>query len=205
MTGMPKRYVLIDYENVQPETLARLDPKRHAIMILVGANQSKMSTSLVTAVQRFDHRIIQIAGSGRNALDLHIAYYLGRIAAAEPGASFHVVSKDAGFDPLMRHLESEGIGATRIATTDEAAKKKKASRAKPSNKVTAAPPESVTTIIDNLKRRPKARPSTVGKLQTVIHELFLKELTDEDVTKLVDQLVKLGVVTVQGTKVSYEL
>jgi len=201
---MPKRYVLIDYENVQPETLARLDPRIHAIMILAGANQSKIATSLVAAMQRFDHRIIQAAGSGHNALDLHIAYYLGRIAAAEPGASFHVVSKDAGFDPLMRHLESEGIVAERISTIGEIAKAK-APRAKPSSKATVEQSDQIATITDNLKRRPKARPSTVGKLQKVIHELFLKKLKGEDVKKLVDQLVKRGVVRVQGTKVSYKL
>jgi hypothetical protein len=200
---MPKRYVLIDYENVQPGTLARLDPKRHAIMVFVGANQSKMPTSLITAMQQFDHRCIQIAASGRNALDLHIAYYIGRIAVSEPDASFHVVSKDAGFDPLMRHLKSEGIAAERITAIDEIAGTK-ASRVEPSRKA-AAFPDPITTITDNLKRRPKTRPGTVGKLQTVIRELFLKKLKDEDVTKLVDQLVEIGVVTIQGTRVSYKL
>ena len=203
MTGKPKRYVLIDYENVQPETLGRLDPNRDAIRIFVGANQSKMPTSLVTAMQRFESRCIQIAGSGRNALDLHIAYYVGQIATTEPGASFHVVSKDAGFDPLMRHLKSEGIAAGRIETIDEIVERS-ASRVKPSSKAPASLPH-LTTVIDNLKRRPKARPSTVGKLQTVIRELFLKKLKDEDVTRLFDQLVKRGVVMVQGTKVSYKL
>jgi PIN domain len=202
MTGMPKRYVLIDYENVQPGTLARLDPKRHAIRVFVGANQSKMPTSLITAMQQFDHRCIQIAASGRNALDLHIAYYIGRIAVSEPGASFHIVSKDAGFDPLMGHLKSEGIAAERISAIDEIAETK-ASRVEPSRK--AAFPDPITTITDNLKRRPKARPGTVGKLQTVIRELFLKKLKDEDVTKLVDQLVKIGIVTIHGTRVSYKL
>ena len=200
---MPIRYVLIDYENVQPGTLARLDPKRHAIMVFVGANQSKMPTSLITAMQQFDHRYIQIDASGRNALDLHIAYYIGRIAVSEPDASFHIVSKDAGFDPLMRHLKSEGITVERITAIDEIAETK-ASRVEPSRKA-AAFPDPITTITDNLKRRPKARPGTVDKLQTVIRELFLKNLKDEDVTKLVDQLVEIGIVTIHGTKVSYKL
>lgn len=202
MTGMSKHYVLIDYENVQPETLARLDPRRHAVMVFIGANQSKISASLVTATERFEHRFIRIAGNGRNALDLHIAFYLGRIATAEPGASFHVVSKDTGFDPLLRHLKSEGIVAERIATIDAIVEGKVAG-VKPARKAPASPPH-LTTIIDNLKRRPKARPGTVGKLQTVIRELFLKKLKDEDIKKLVDQLVERGVVTVEGAKVSYK-
>lgn len=202
MTGMPKHYVLIDYENVQPETLARLDPKRHAIMVFVGASQSKIPTNLVTAMQRFEHHdCIQIAGSGRNALDLHIAYRIGRIAAEEPGASFHVVSKDGDYDPLIRHLKSAGIAADRAITIDQIVEAK-ASRAKSSSKVPASPPDP-TIVIDNLKRL-TGRPGTVDKLKTVIRELFLKKL-NEDVTRLVDQLVKRGVVTVEGTKVSYKL
>lgn len=202
MTG--KRYVLIDYENVQPETLGRLDPNRDAILIFVGVNQSKVRTSLVTAMRGFNWDCIQITGSGRNALDLHIAYYLGRIAVSEPGASFHVVSKDAGFDPLMRHLKAEGIVAKRITTTGVMTETN-TSRKKSTGTVAATLPDAIKTITDNLRRRPNARPSTVGKLQTVIRELFLKKLKDEEATKLVDQLVKLGVVTVQGTKVSYRL
>lgn len=203
MTGMPKRYVLIDYENVQPETLTRLDPKRHAIMVFVGANQSRISAGLVTAVQRFESRIIQVTGNGHNALDFHIAYYLGRIAAAEPGSSFLVVSKDAGFDPLMRHLESEGIEVSRITMIGDAIEAK-TPLVKPSSKAPAAA-DKISTIIGNLKRRPNGRPGTVAKLQTVIRELFLKKFKDEDVTKLVDQLVRMGVITVQGTKVSYKI
>ena len=103
----------------------------------------------------------------------------------------------------MRHLKSEGIAAGRIETIDEIVERS-ASRVKPSSKAPASLPH-LTTVIDNLKRRPKARPSTVGKLQTVIRELFLKKLKDEDVTRLFDQLVKRGVVMVQGTKVSYKL
>jgi hypothetical protein len=201
---MPTRYVLIDYENVQPETLERLDPKVYALLVFVGANQAKMPTNLVTALQRFEFRCIQVAGNGRNALDFHLAYYLGRIAAAEPSASFYIVSKDSGFDPLIHHLEVEGIKGRRVTTIDEIAGKK-APGTKAPVKVAAALRDRLAVITDNLKRRTKARPGTVSKLHTVIHELFSKQLSDGDVARLVDQLVKQGVVTVEGTKVSYRL
>src|SRR4030065_289650 len=52
---------------------------------------------------------IQIDGNGKNALDFHIAYYIGRLAAEIPDAYFHVISKDTGFDPLIKHLKAQKI------------------------------------------------------------------------------------------------
>ncbi|GGZ63895.1 hypothetical protein GCM10008101_16810 [Lysobacter xinjiangensis] len=40
---------------------------------------------------------------------------IGHISAREPGASFVIVSKDTGFDPLIRHLKDRGIACRRIA------------------------------------------------------------------------------------------
>jgi hypothetical protein len=36
---------------------------------------------------------IKVAGAGRNALDFHIAYYIGRIASQAPEAFFHIISR----------------------------------------------------------------------------------------------------------------
>ena len=41
--------------------------------------------------------------------DFHIAYYIGRLAAETPDAFFHVISKDTGFDPLIKHLKTQKI------------------------------------------------------------------------------------------------
>ncbi len=61
-------------------------------------------------------RYVRINANGRNALDFHIAFYLGELAAKEPAASFHVISKDDGYDPLLDHVRSRGIDARRSAT-----------------------------------------------------------------------------------------
>ena len=44
---------------------------------------------------------VEIDGSGPNALDFHIAYYIGELATADPTGSFHVISKDKGSDPIF--------------------------------------------------------------------------------------------------------
>jgi hypothetical protein len=44
---------------------------------------------------------IQINGNGKNALDFHIAFELGRLAQKEAKSFFHIISKDTGYDPLV--------------------------------------------------------------------------------------------------------
>jgi hypothetical protein len=111
-----KPYVLIDFENVQPKTLDRLQPGAVRIKVFLGQHQTRLMLELVQALQPFgaDAEYIAIQGSGPDAVDFHIAFYIGRLAAADPGAAFTIVSRDKGFDPLVRHLVGLGIPCQRI-------------------------------------------------------------------------------------------
>ena len=113
---MDKPYYLIDFENVQPRALDRLEPGASRIKVFLGAQQNKVMLDLAQALQPFgtDAEYIQISGSGPDAVDFHIAYYIGCLSAREPGASFRIVSKDTGFDPLVRHLAAKGVDCKRV-------------------------------------------------------------------------------------------
>lgn len=110
-------HVLIDHENVQPSTLAQLDRADVRIWIFVGASQTKLSADLAMAAHRMGERVryVRISGNGSNALDFHIAYYLGQLASQEPEAFFHILSKDTGFDPLLAHLRENGRKVYRVS------------------------------------------------------------------------------------------
>src|SRR5262245_53753086 len=112
------RYVLIDYENVQPKDLALLDGQPLRVIVFLGANQKSVSTDLAMALQArgVNGQFVRINANGRNALDLHIAFYLGELATEDSSASFRVISKDGDYDPLLHHLRSRGIDAQRSAT-----------------------------------------------------------------------------------------
>lgn len=113
---MPLPFILIDFENVQPAALGRLQPGATRVKVFLGQQQSKLTLDLVKALQPFgtDAEYIQISGSGPDAVDFHIAFYIGRLAAADPKASFTIVSKDKGFDPLVKHLNALGIDCRRL-------------------------------------------------------------------------------------------
>jgi hypothetical protein len=57
---------------------------------------------------------VRIDGNGSNALDFHIACHLGEGLARTPQAEFVILSRDKGFDPLLRHLEGRGMACRRV-------------------------------------------------------------------------------------------
>lgn len=116
---MIKRFVLLDNENVQPCLLssdAANDDTTHLISF-VGVQQS-LPTSVTKAAPALGDRLQCIKGvqAGPNALDFLIAFQMGRLCEQNPTALFQIVSKDAGFDPLISFALQQGIGACR--TTD---------------------------------------------------------------------------------------
>lgn len=196
---MKNNYVLIDYENVQPKNLEILKGHEFIVKVFVGAKQAKIPVELAAALQPFGDKAeyIQISGSGRDALDFHIAYYMGKIAAEDPEAFFHIISKDTGFDPLIRHLKAKKIRAYREKDVSEI----------PILKISNSKStfERVDAIVEFLKSRGTAKPRRVSTLTNSISSLFMKKLKNGDLIALVDELVKRKVVIIDDTKVSYNL
>ncbi len=196
---MKTNYVLIDYENVQPEAMAVLGEEHFKVIVFVGANQAKVTFDVASALQQMGDRAeyVKITGNGSNALDFHIAYYIGRLASIEPDAYFHIVSKDSGFDPLIQHLKAKKILACRSKDVTEIPLVKAANSKSPSDRL--------AVVISDLQRRGSAKPRTVKTLSSTINGIFQKQLSEQDVAALLTALQKAGVVTVSATKVSYSL
>ncbi|ABU56815.1 PIN domain-containing protein [Roseiflexus castenholzii] len=109
-------YVLIDYENVQPDLLPLLDHKQMRVIVFVGACKKSVPFEFAAAMQRLGRRAtyVKLSGNGSNALDFHIAFYLGVLAVRDSAAYFHIISKDTGYDPLIQHLRARDIKAHRF-------------------------------------------------------------------------------------------
>lgn len=196
---MKTNYVLIDYENVQPEAMAVLAQEHFKVIVFVGANQAKVTFEVASALQQMGDRAeyVKITGNGSNALDFHIAFYIGVLAGIEPDAYFHIVSKDTGFDPLIQHLKAKKILACRSKDVTDIPIVKAAS--------SKSPADRVAVVIADLKRRGTSRPRAVKTLSSTISGIFQKQISDQDIASLIATLQKQGVVTVNGTKVSYSL
>ena len=194
---MKTRFIFIDFENVQPKDLALLKGRDYKVMIFVGATQAKLPTQFAIAAQALGPaaEYVQIDGSGRNALDFHIAYYLGSTAAAAaPGESF-VISKDTGFDPLIRHLKAKGISCRRLASIGDI----------PGLKEAAIKPDAnpIQRVLANLAKRAAAKPRTVKTLRSSIKNLLGAGTSEEAVNKLVGDLERLNAIKITDGKVTY--
>ncbi len=194
---MKTEFVLIDFENTQPKDLASLNGGRYTVKVFLGAHQAKIPSEIARALQALGAHAeyIQIAGNGKNAADFHIAYYIGRFAATTPEGSFHVISNDTGFDPLLKHLKEQGISCQRL-TSLAAVTSTKRNRASKEDRVGA--------IVENLAKRKSAKPRTATALRTTIRALFANEgLTEGEVDQLIKQLIEHAVIQVSDGKVLY--
>ena len=233
---MTTPFFLIDFENVQPKALDRLQPGAARIKVFLGQHQSRLMLDLVQALQSFgkDAEYIQIHGSGPDAVDFHIAFYIGRLAPAHPGASFTIVSKDRGFDPLVKHLGTLGIKCQRLPDIPEPAKgkaaspasgktatpavTKKAAKPSPTPAIKAAPvakavqaPVAATAraraaqVVAWLQKMSKNKPAKLATLRSSIRARFTPQLDDKQVDAVLQSLQGSKKIVIEGTKVTYAL
>lgn len=196
---MRTNYVLIDYESVQPEDLSALKQDHFRVIVFVGAHQNKVTFETASALQQMgaNAAYVKVSGSGPNALDFHIAFYIGQLAVKEPEAFFHIVSKDTGYDPLITHLKTRKLRALRVKEIGDIPLLKASS--------TKSTPGRTGLIVDDLRRRGAAKPRTVATLTSTINALFLKQLSPDEIGALMKELQEHGYVSVSGNKVSYNL
>ena len=194
---MKTGHIFIDFENVQPKDLALLKGREYKVMIFVGATQAKLPTEFAIAAQSLglSAEYVQIDGSGRNALDFHIAYYLGSTSAAASSGESFVISKDTGFDPLMRHLKAKGISCRRLTSIGDV----------PGLKEAAIKPTSDPTqrVLANFAKRESARPRTIKALRSSIKHLLGEQGTDETVNRVTADLERLSAIKLTDGKVTY--
>lgn len=58
--------------------------------------------------------LVPHTGNGKNALDFHLSFYLGYVAARHPDATLVVVANDKGYDAMLSHAKLLGFTARRV-------------------------------------------------------------------------------------------
>lgn len=194
---MNETVYLIDHENLSKVDLNQI-PTGARAMLFLGANDASVKRTLFTGAVKLGERLklVEIEGSGKNALDFHIAFYLGETFSRTPGAKCVVLSKDKGFAPLVKHLLACGFNVEQTDTLPPA----KVVRAKP------APVEDphYARVLKALKKQDKrALPHTLEKLQKHVANMIKGKGVDEQVPKIVRRLFKDGLVREEGKELAY--
>jgi len=192
-------YILIDLENVQPHNLNLLLDHPFRIYVFVGESQSKIPFDLASTMQSFGEnaKYIKISGNGKNALDFHLAYYVGVLSIKDTEGYYHLITKDTGFDPLVKHLRKNKI---RIYRHDDLAEI-------PLLRISNAKniEEKIAGVIKNLAGRGQSRPRKLTTLSNTINSLFSMKLSEHEMTAFIDTLRKRNYISIENDKVSYNL
>lgn len=196
---MRTNYILIDFENVQPGLLATGGAAPLKVMIFVGEGQTKIPFDLAASIQSLGENAeyIKITGNGSNALDFHIAYYIGKLAESDPKSFFHIVTKDKGFDPLIKHLRKNKILAQRVASLAEIPVLNSLFNTNMEQRIEA--------VVESLRGRGSSKPRRVKTLENTLRAFFADNLKENEITAIINRLVKLNYVKINEQVVSYAI
>ncbi len=204
----PLHHVFVDYENVHDSLIGHVGQASVHFTLLVGAHQTRLDAALVEQLMNHAQsvQLVRLTSSGKNALDFVLAYHVGRAAVASPSAQFHIVSKDTGFDALVKHLLLQQIKIQRhndLSTLPFAPKFPKGVRAPiakplPKPKAKEVPKATKATsaqeidwyerVVDYLESKVDHRPSRLKSLTTYIKAFCGKNVTDEGVAQILERL-----------------
>lgn len=111
---MKEQHLLVDYENVHStiEDLLKLAPKLTDVWLFHGPGQINSAEQVKAKHERVT--LVPHSGKGKNALDFHLSFYLGYVAARHPQASLMVVANDKGYDSMIGHAKDLGFTAQRV-------------------------------------------------------------------------------------------
>lgn len=217
MTG---QVLLVDYENIGRLDLSSI-PAGVRVPFFFGASQKTVPTEFLKAALKLGERFvpIDIEGHGKNALDFHIAYYLGETLAQQPATRCVILSKDKGFDPLVRHLVGRGFAVRRVATLAEtfamaqaspkaaAVKAPAVSRTPARTAARSRATPTVTPLARALKRlggmAAEKRPHKRRRLVADLHSHFAKQLSEAEVNAVVDEMLAAGQLSEKNGVLSY--
>jgi len=182
-----EQVLLVDYENVGRVDLGAI-PTDVRVAFFFGASQRTVPTAFFKSALQLRERFvpIDIEGRGKNALDFHIAFYLGEYLTTAPRTRCVILSNDKGFDPLIQHLRGRKFSVERVSTLAEGFPSTEPSR------TVAGPKRSVTlqAAVEWLSALPKnRRPRRRKGLVAHVHSHFGHKIPESDIQKLVDALI----------------
>jgi hypothetical protein len=204
--------IFVDFENFANITddIKKTDAK---IIVLVGMNQAKKSfafaSELLDSVSSVE--LLKVKGTGKNALDFFIAYYLGIYTSRYKNLKFTICSNDLGYDPLIKHLSENGITIKRLETHKEQIVVEEKPKAKTTQKPKKQPnlfeiDEDYKKAFNNIKNIPtKSRPKKLKGLEAHIHNLFSKTMPAEKIKKIMNEFKKCKYIEIEDEKIKYNL
>lgn len=207
-------FVFVDFENVPEVDLGLVEGKPVQVTLFIGKHQKKLDLALVRQIHRLAAQVelVEVGASGRNALDLTLAYYLGQTVERAPGAHFHLVSKDKDFEAMIGHLQGKHLKVARCDSFTALPFLPKPAKSRPllaPAKVSAGVKTVEATkegegddrlekLIHRLKNNSAPRPKKRARLLAHISTAFGGKLPEAEQVQKLGELVERGVLRIDA-------
>jgi hypothetical protein len=169
------KVLLIDYENVQNINLSEIEGADCKVYIFTGSSQNKIPIELVRSAQALGDRLDWVRIDGNE---------------------YVILSRDKGFDPLIKHITREKVSCKRISGISEIGPIKR----------TKGPDAEYGKVIANLKKIEKGqRPRNKKTLRQHIKSLVGKTQSEEKLAQIVDRLFATKQIVEEHGKISYKI
>lgn len=233
-TDSTEAFIFVDFENLPRIKIERLDPHKHELFIFVGHKQNRIHFDLVQEAQQFGEHLhwIKIKSVSKNNLDFHLCFVMGELHQQVPASiKFYVLSKDKGFDPVLRFVRNKGRKCRRLESMKslyraKTKKPKEKNSPKPKEnannkgkadlKVSKNPKnsplkdkpkvsQSATEVLQRLRdMRPVKRPRRLRTLRNFVEHLQQQGVCPEgNSEELLQQVTASKYLKVEGQKVGY--
>jgi hypothetical protein len=202
---MSDTILLVDFENVGKIDLASV-PDGYVVALFFGAAQKSVPKEFLKAALKLRERFvsIDIEGQGKNALDFHIAYYLGEYLTQSAKTPCVILSKDRGFDPLIKHLGLRGFIVRRANTLREACPPAAAANRRPTSRRESVSVSVHETAAQWLSESAKnRRPRTRKALASHLYSHFSKKIPENEVQNLIESLIASGQLSEANGRITY--
>jgi hypothetical protein len=193
------RVILVDFENIQKLDFEHIDTTDTDILIFVGRSQSKIPFQLVEKAQTFGDRLrwLKIAGDGKNNLDFHLAFELGRLCEQyKNDVELIILSKDSGYDSLIKYINDVKGHASRIANAAELAD---STKQLPTSNFTGNIVANLTKI--NNQKRPRTRIT----LKKHIESLLRDKVSSNEIDLIIEEMFIKGLMTLTNNRLKYNI
>lgn len=184
----------VDYENIG--SLKDINFSNYQrLFVFCGPKNPNIKLGNATIDDFIKIEIIKLKTNGSNNLDFHISYYLGKFGITAPkDVSFHVITRDNGFDGLVSHIKKTGRNCKKITLKTE--------ETKPVAKLSACAELSVERLshIDG-RKRPRKEQQLVNWVESQCRPIS----KNVNAKSIIGELVKAGIVNKDNPVIKYNI
>lgn len=181
-------YIFVDFENIQETDLNRIANKPVKVWLVLGERHKTLPVKLVKLIQKLPGQVnlVETGLNGKNALDFVLACEIGIEVQKDREGYFHVLSRDKGFDALIKHLKCKDVHAARHAAFNEIP-------------ILMNLEERVKSLIERWKSKKTSQPKKRAALESEIQAFSGKILSPDEVAETIQKLVAEKIITISET------